>query len=98
MQIHTLRPALALGLISLGEAGRVRLFWDSSASDDVVGYVIYRSQGDEDPVALNDVPLAVLEYSDSDVASGATYRYTVRGVDTVGNLGEESSPSSARVP
>ena len=91
-------PAAPTGLISLGEAGRVRLLWEASAATDVTGYLVFRSTGDEEPIALTEAPLAALEYSDQAVVAGSTYRYTVRAVDAVGNVSDDSEPSSARVP
>lgn len=59
--------------------------WGSSIAASgglpVAGYNVYRNG-----VKLNSVPLLGTSYVDPTVAAGATYLYTVRAVDTAGNL------------
>jgi hypothetical protein len=91
-------PAPPANLIALAEAGRVRLLWDASTEDDVVGYVVFRRQAAADFLRLNDEPTLDVEYSDRTVEAGTTYDYRVSAVDRIGNQSEPSASVIARVP
>lgn len=91
-------PAPPANLIALAESGRVRLLWDASIEDDVVGYVVFRRQAGADFRRLTEEPILNVEYSDRTVESGTTYDYRISAVDRVGNQGEPSSSVIARVP
>ncbi|MFQ5526874.1 MAG: fibronectin type III domain-containing protein [Thermoanaerobaculia bacterium] len=91
-------PEPPTNLIALAEAGRVRLLWDASADDDVVGYIIFRRQADDEFRRLNQEPVTGVEYNDRTVSDGAAYDYRISAVDDVGNQGEQSEGVVARVP
>jgi fibronectin type 3 domain-containing protein len=91
-------PSPPTKLIALAETGRVRLLWDPSPQDDVVGYVVFRRQAGADFRRLTDEPIATVEYSDRSVESGGTYDYRVAAVDRVGNQSEPGNSVIARVP
>ncbi len=91
-------PLPPTNLIALAEVGRVRLLWDASTEDDVVGYIVFRSQPGAEFRRWSDEPVVALEYSDRSVESGTTYEYRVAAVDRVGNQGEQSASVIARVP
>lgn len=59
----------------------VRIGWGSSTSPALAGYYIYR-----DGIQLNTVPVLSLNYTDATAAPASNYTYTVRAVDTAGNL------------
>ncbi len=91
-------PAPPTKLIALAEAGRVRLLWDASTEDDVVGYVVFRRQAGLDFRKLTDKPILDTEYSDRTVETRTTYDYRVAAVDRVGNQSEPGTSVIARVP
>lgn len=91
-------PQPPTNLIALAEAGRVRLLWDASPDDDVVGYAVFRSQSGSEFLRLNDDPVVTVEFSDRAVEAGATYEYRIAAIDRVGNQGDQSSGVIARVP
>ncbi len=82
-------------LDALSEATLVRLIWDPSPSPDVAGYIVFRAEGDAEPVRLNDKPIPDTVFTDENVPQGKRYRYTVRAVDAAGNIGPPSPISFA---
>jgi hypothetical protein len=88
-------PAAPPRLDALSEANVVRLVWDAAPSPDVVGYLVFRAEGDSPPVPLTRTPVADTFFTDSSVPPGRRYRYTVRAVDGAGNLGPASAEAVA---
>lgn len=91
-------PPPPVRVTALGEVERVRLVITASPAEDVAGYVIFR----QDPRAdgfrrLNDQPVRNLEYIDTGLSSGLTYRYRVSAVDREGNQGEPGDPIEVTV-
>jgi Abnormal spindle-like microcephaly-assoc'd, ASPM-SPD-2-Hydin len=72
----------------------VMLSWDSSISDGVSGYNVYRSTTSSgfSSTPLNSSPVTALTYTDSTVTSGDQYFYVVTAVD-----GSEASGDSNEV-
>jgi hypothetical protein len=70
---------------------QINLGW-GGASDNVgvVGYLIFR-----DGSQIASVGASPTSYSDTGLASGTTYSYTIKAVDAAGNLSVASSPTSA---
>jgi hypothetical protein len=72
----------------------IDLNWNAptTSTDPVAGYNIYRStNGGATFTKLNGSVDTVLDYTDSNVQSGTTYTYVVKGVDA---SGQESGPSN----
>jgi hypothetical protein len=71
----------------------VDLSWSAPASsaDPVAGYNVYRSTGGGAEQLVNASVLTATSYVDSTVASGTTYTYSVKSVDS---SGVESAPSN----
>jgi hypothetical protein len=88
-------PAAPPRLDALSEADVVRIVWDASPSNDVVGYLVFRAEGDSPPVPLTRSPVNDTFFTDSSVPAGRRYRYTVRAVDGAGNLGSPSPEAVA---
>jgi hypothetical protein len=76
----------------------VRLLWNASVEDDVVGYVVFRRQAGAEFRRLTDQPILDVEYSDRTVETGTTYDYRIAAVDRAGNQSEPGSSVVARVP
>ena len=83
-------PAPPVELVALPETGEVRLVWKPSPSPDVAGYLVYRADFTGEYRVLRDAPVATLEFRDTGLQSGQTYRYRVTALDGEGN---ESPPS-----
>jgi hypothetical protein len=70
-------------------SSRIDLRWATSPSPDVIGYQVYR---DGDLIGTVELP-SRKTFSDTGLQPGHTYTYTVRAVDSNGNL---SAPTSGR--
>jgi fibronectin type 3 domain-containing protein len=78
----------------------VDLSWNAPTSSDnpVAGYYIYRAVGNSTAFSLLGSLDAQTSYADSNVASGTSYGYQVRTVDTSGNLSAPSDTAYVAVP
>jgi hypothetical protein len=91
-------PSAPENVIALAEPGRVRLLWNASPEDDVLGYHIYRRQPGGDFRLLNEQEVVDLEYSDRSVAPTTGYEYQIVAVDREQNRSEPSTVVEAEVP
>lgn len=91
-------PAPPGQLIALPEPGRVRLLWEPSADDDVIGYRVHRQETGEPFRLITREPIVGTEFLDRDLAAGQIYRYYLIAEDGEGNQSEASSEIEARVP
>jgi hypothetical protein len=71
-------------------SSRIDITWPTSTSDDVSSYRVYRNGVQVADVALPDRKT----FSDVGLAPQTSYTYTIRAVDSAGNL---SSPTSGKV-
>ncbi|HTO86978.1 MAG TPA: hypothetical protein VMR54_05545 [Thermoanaerobaculia bacterium] len=83
-------PSAPGRLDALSEANLVRLVWDPVPAPDVAGYLVFRAEADAEPVRVTEKPVSDTFFTDTKVPSGKRYRYTVRAVDTAGNVGPPS--------
>ncbi len=88
----TFPPAAPKGLAAVGGAGAISLIWERAEAADLAGYLVLRSQGRGEAVALTAAPIAETTFRDEQVKPGVTYRYVVVAVDKAGN---RSQPSNA---
>jgi acid phosphatase type 7 len=89
-------PTTPTGLAGTAvSAGQVNLTWNA-ASDNVgvAGYTVYRNGS---PIATTS-GANTTSYSDTSVASGTTYTYTVDAFDGTGNHSPPSDPVSVTTP
>jgi hypothetical protein len=91
-------PPAPTGLVALAETGEVRLIWKASSATDVQGYYVYRKDPGLAFRQLNEEPITALEYRDTGLVSGLTYRYRVTAVDEDENEGEPCREKSATLP
>jgi hypothetical protein len=73
-------------------SSRIDVFWAASGSTDVAGYRVFR---DGALVGTVDLPNG-LRYSDNGLAAGSTHTYTVKAVDSNGNLSAATSGRSVK--
>jgi glycosidase len=79
----------------------IHLAWDAVPDADLYRYEVYRSDVSGGPYAkIADVPAPATDYTDWNVAGGATYSYVVLATDTSfnrsGNSGELAATAAAR--
>jgi hypothetical protein len=97
----TSNSTIGIGLNGTGSSYSVSLTWaaPSGASDQVVGYNIYRATGSSSTyVKLNSSVNAPVVFSDATVATGASYDYYVTSVDSSGNESVPSNTATLNIP
>lgn len=81
-------PAAPAGLVALPEGTQVRLRWNAAEAEDTAGYVVFRQDPGGEFHRVTGAPVAALEYLDTGLVAGNTYRYRVAAVDRSGNEGQ----------
>ncbi|HEY8145246.1 MAG TPA: fibronectin type III domain-containing protein [Kofleriaceae bacterium] len=81
-------PAPPAGLVALPEGTQVRLRWNAATAEDTASYVVFRQDPGGAFHRANTEPVTALEYLDTGLVPGNTYRYRVAAVDRSGNQGE----------
>ena len=69
-------------------SSRIDLYWAGSSSTDLSGYQILRDGSVVGTVALPDR----MTFSDTGLSANTTYTYTIRAVDSAGNLSSSKQP------
>jgi hypothetical protein len=94
----TFPPAAPTNVTVASASGVVSLFWPSNAESDVVGYYVYRIEGEPSPTAkwtrITDSPVTRTTYRDERVRTGTRYSYRITAVDRFGNQSQPSEPST----
>jgi len=92
-------PPVPQRLVALPTRSQVRLLWEASPAEDLLGYVVERrSAGSETWERLTAKPEGATRYDDRAVEPGASYDYRILAVDANGNASAPSAPASATVP
>ena len=82
MLVDTFPPAAPTGLVAVAGAGAISLTWTANAAADVTGYLVLRRRGPDGALeALTPEPIAVTNYRDTTVETGASYVYAVQAFD-----------------
>jgi hypothetical protein len=100
MTIGSTAGGLTITLAGSGgqlSAHTVALNWDASTSD-VVGYYVYRALADGTYAKVNSAPVALTQYTDTQIQSGQTYTYVVTAVDANTVESDYSDPVLATIP
>lgn len=88
-------PPAPRRLDALSEGKLVRLFWDPVGVADLAGYIVFRAEGENTPVRLTPQPIKDSFLTDEAVKPRVRYRYTVRAIDTSGNVSPPSPEAVA---
>lgn len=88
-------PPAPRRLDALSEGKIVRLFWDPVGVVDLAGYIVFRAEGDGVPVRLTPQAIKDSFLTDETVKPRVRYRYTVRAIDTAGNMSPPSPEAVA---
>jgi Cep192 domain 4/Abnormal spindle-like microcephaly-assoc'd, ASPM-SPD-2-Hydin len=93
-------PAVAVSGSGISNTSHsVALSWSASTSSGVIGYNVYRSTvSGTSYIRINSSPTASLKYTDGSVASGETYYYVVKAVNSSGAESARSSQTTAVIP
>ena len=82
-------PETPLNPVAIGGIDRISLRWEKSASEDVSGYRIYRSDSEDGEFILQDEAIIKNEYYDDvRISEGVRYYYKVSAVDNSINANE----------
>ncbi len=95
----TFKPSAPTNLTVASAGGIVSLFWPTNPEPDVIGYYIYRTDGEVRPGSTSDAswirmtekPVTRTTYRDDRAKLGSRYSYRVTAIDRYGN---ESAPSN----
>lgn len=74
----------------VGTGKRIRINWSEVQDEDLVGYNLYRAEKGEWQ-KLNDEPLKVTNFEDTQVNNGTVYQYQVSSIDWIDNESDKSS-------
>lgn len=91
------RPNSLAAVASTLGAPEIDLIWQPNVELDVVGYLVYRAEGDGAAQQLTPMPVKAFTYADTTVKVGVAYNYFVVAVDAYGNRSGESAPVVERV-
>ncbi len=92
----TLAPALPRGFSVTNGVGGVTLDWQDGPEPDLIGYLVYRKNGPDEPFEqVWPLLLPRSTFVDRAVPPGTTPIYVVRAVDASGNT---SAPTAERAP
>ena len=90
-------PEVPAGVSGLAANASVELAWQPGADEDLAGYNIYRASEDG-AFELLASGVRSPAYSDSKIAAGKRYRYSVTSVDATGNESARTPPVEVAVP
>ena len=94
-------PSAPGNLVAVPSETAVRLAWDPSPEEDVLGYLVYRATSPSaEYVRLTPAAISGTLYIDRTVERGKTYRYAVTAVDRAraANESTRSTPTTVIVP
>jgi hypothetical protein len=95
--IDTTSPDTPQGLRAMPTLDSVVLNWSANTDSDLLGYLLFRSTGDEDFQQLTADPISTLSYRDNDVVAGRVYRYRLMAIDNVGNRSAAAQTEAVRL-
>jgi len=87
-------PAVPAGVRTVLGKGSVTITWSAVGDGDLAGYDVYRSAAGAEPTRVA-TGVTGTSYSDTTVTTGTAYAYTVKAVDTAGNVSDGSDPATA---
>jgi hypothetical protein len=101
--IDTFPPAVPQGLVAVlvPEQNTIDLSWQPDTEEDLAGYIVYRTGGQEATSWMRisgPAPLTGPAYRDSNIEPGHSYRYAVSAIDLTGHESQRSSEARETVP
>ncbi len=87
-------PVAPVNLRAVAALTSIELSWDVPEGTPVVGFRIYRAEGDRELARIGEIP-GVPSYSDKTAEPGKTYRYAVSAIDANGREGPKSAAVEA---
>ncbi|UCC79821.1 MAG: T9SS type A sorting domain-containing protein [Candidatus Zixiibacteriota bacterium] len=91
--INTGQPQTPTGLTATAGNSEVELSWDHNPEPDIYGYIIHRSE-EQDEFIVIDTSISNA-YIDPDLTNGFEYRYYITALDTFQNISFDSDTVSA---
>ncbi len=93
--VDTTAPQAPTGLVGSAQGGTISLTWNANDESDIASYNVYR-QTDSAPELVTNT--ATTSFTDSNVASGQTYSYSVSAIDRSDNESLLSDVISVSLP
>ena len=88
-------PDPPVGLSAVAAEGAISLIWEASGTDDVMGYLVLRSEGaDATLQTVTPSPVVETRFVDRAVVTGTRYVYAVIALDSRIPLPNASAPSA----
>lgn len=84
ISVNSGQPQTPTGLTATSGNAEVDLNWNANSESDIFGYIIYRSEPDEDFSVID--TSETNSYLDTGLSNGYEYRYMITAVDTYGNV------------
>ena len=91
-------PAVPTGLTTRSVRTGLQVSWQQSPVADLAGFRIYRQTGSAAAALIAKTGPTTTSFRDVGLADDTSYRYTVRAVDTTGNLSAASAALGAATP
>ena len=95
--VDTTPPSAPTRLIGIPAEGGVRLAWNASPEEDVALYAVYRAESAGAFLRIATTQRITTVYTDRDVQSGRTYRYTVTALDRARQANESARSNEVSV-
>jgi hypothetical protein len=92
--INTGQPQNPTGLAAEGSNSRIDLTWNHNPESDILGYLIYKSEGPDNYVMLIDT-IRTNSFTDNYVGNGLEFFYYITAIDSFMNVSYSSDTVSA---
>jgi len=95
--VPSIKPSIPKGFSAIPINHGIKLIWENNTEPDFDGYRLYKRLNSEPGYdSLNINPLTDTVYTDSPLVGSNKYYYTIRAIDTTGNVSDMSEEAYSR--